>query len=103
MIAALPHSSKGIRDRALLLLGFAGALRRSELVALDVTDVTPSDNGLVVMLRRSKTDQEGRGPYGRHPVRLPPRNLPRPGGPDVAPNVRDHRRADLSSGGPSTA
>jgi integrase len=71
MIAALPHSSKGIRDRALLLLGFAGALRRSELVALDVTDVTPSDNGLVVMLRRSKTDQEGEGrtvgiPYGSH-------------------------------------
>lgn len=71
MVAALPQSTKGIRDRALLLLGFAGALRRSELVALDVTDVTASDNGLLIMLRRSKTDQEGEGrtvgiPYGSH-------------------------------------
>jgi integrase len=71
MVAALPRSTKGIRDRALLLMGFAGALRRSELVALDVTNVTASDNGLLIMLRRSKTDQEGAGrtvgiPYGSH-------------------------------------
>jgi integrase len=49
------------RDRALLLLGFASALRRSELVALDVGDVRFVDGGLDVHLRRSKTDQEGRG------------------------------------------
>ena len=49
------------RDRALLLLGFAGAFRRSELVALDVADLTWSPEGLAVTLRRSKTDQDGEG------------------------------------------
>jgi site-specific recombinase XerD len=49
------------RDRALLLLGFAAALRRSELVALDVSDVVECDDGLVVTVRRSKTDQQGNG------------------------------------------
>src|SRR3712207_2581001 len=52
---------RGTRDRALLLLGFAGALRRSELVALDVEDLTETDKGLDVLIRRSKTDQEGAG------------------------------------------
>jgi site-specific recombinase XerD len=51
----------GLRDRALLLMGFAGGFRRSELVALDVGDVAFTENGLVVSLRRSKTDQEGVG------------------------------------------
>jgi integrase len=50
-----------VRDRALLLVGFAGALRRSELVALEVRDVDWVDGGVVVTVRRSKTDQEGRG------------------------------------------
>jgi len=49
------------RDRALLVLGFYGALRRSELVALDTTDVEVNDQGLVVTLRRSKTDQDAAG------------------------------------------
>jgi integrase len=57
------------RDRALVLIGFAGAFRRSELVALDVEDVQVTGDGLVMMLRRSKTDQQGEGrkvgiPYG---------------------------------------
>ncbi len=52
---------KGVRDRALLLLGFAGAFRRSELVSLTVADLEFVDRGLVVHLRRSKTDQEGVG------------------------------------------
>jgi hypothetical protein len=52
---------KGIRDRALLLLGFAGAFRRSELVALDCKDIEESETGLKVTIRRSKTDQEGEG------------------------------------------
>jgi integrase len=52
---------KGVRDRALLLLGFAGAFRRSELVSLDVEDLEFVDRGLVINLRRSKTDQEGQG------------------------------------------
>jgi integrase len=50
-----------IRDRALLLVGFAGCLRRSELVGLDVTDVTTTADGLVLAIRTSKTDQESAG------------------------------------------
>jgi site-specific recombinase XerD len=49
------------RDRALLLLGFAGAFRRSELVALDVEDIEPTKEGLKVTVRRGKTDQEAQG------------------------------------------
>jgi len=49
----------GARDRALLLVGFVGALRRSELAALDVDDVADHANGLVVTLDRSKTNQTG--------------------------------------------
>ena len=49
------------RDRALLLLGFGGALRRSELVGLDVDDVAILDEGLRITIRRSKGDQEGEG------------------------------------------
>ncbi len=60
MVADL-SGTKGIRDRALLLLGFAGAFRRSELVSLDVEDLEFVDRGLLVTLRRSKTDQEGEG------------------------------------------
>jgi integrase len=48
-----------VRDRALLLIGFAGALRRSELVGLDVGDVRFEGEGVVLRLRRSKTNQEG--------------------------------------------
>lgn len=66
------------RDMALLLMGFAGAHRRSELVALTMADVTvyPAD-GLHVRLRSSKTDQEARGqvkalPFGRDPITCPP-------------------------------
>lgn len=51
----------GLRDTALLLLGFAGAFRRSELVSLNVDDVAFSDAGMVVRIKRSKTDQEGQG------------------------------------------
>lgn len=70
MLAHIPDSLQGKRDRALLLLGFAGAFRRSELVALDVEDLTETEAGLVIRIRRSKTDQEGAGqevaiPHGR--------------------------------------
>jgi site-specific recombinase XerD len=51
----------GLRDRALLLIGFAGAFRRSELVALDVADIEENETGLLVTIRRGKTDQEGIG------------------------------------------
>ncbi|MGH1490961.1 MAG: site-specific integrase [Acidimicrobiales bacterium] len=60
-----------VRDRAVLLLGFATAMRRSELVALEVTDVEDHAEGLLVHRRKSKTDQEGAGhrievAYGDH-------------------------------------
>ena len=61
---------KGIRDRALLLVGFAAALRRSELVGLNVEDLQFVKEGLLIHLPRSKTDQDGEGrkiavPFGR--------------------------------------
>ena len=67
---AMGDGLKDIRDRALLLIGFAGALRRSELVALDVADIEHVRRGIVLHLRRSKTDQDGQGqkiaiPFGR--------------------------------------
>ena len=61
MVGAASDNLAGLRDRALLLLGFAGAFRRSELVALDVADVEETEAGLRVTIRRSKTDQEGQG------------------------------------------
>jgi integrase len=80
MVEALPDTVAGRRDRALLLLGFAGGFRRSELAALDVADVLPTEEGLVVKLRRSKTDPEGKGrdvgiPYGSTPSTCPVRAL----------------------------
>lgn len=51
----------GIRDKALLLVGWAGALRRSELVALNVDDIDQVEEGIVLTIRRSKGDQEGAG------------------------------------------
>jgi site-specific recombinase XerD len=64
---------KGTRDKALLLIGFAGAFRRSELVALTVEDVEHVKQGIVIHLRWSKTDQAGEGrkiaiPYARGAV-----------------------------------
>lgn len=57
--AANRTSPKGIRDQLVLLLGFTSAMRRSELVNLDVSDVLIEEQGLVIRLRRSKTNQEG--------------------------------------------
>jgi integrase len=62
--------TKGVRDRALVLLGYSAALRRSEVVSLDYTDLAFVNQGLVVHLRKCKTDQESNGrkigvPYGR--------------------------------------
>jgi integrase len=81
LVATLDCSTLiGLRDRALLVVGFAGAFRRSELVALDVADVDCGDDGLVVHIRRSKTDQEGEGasiglPFGSDPATCPVRTL----------------------------
>ena len=70
VLDAIGSGLKDLRDRAVLLIGFAAALRRSELVGLDVADVEHVRRGIVLHLRRSKTDQDGQGhtiaiPYGR--------------------------------------
>jgi len=61
MVAKVGTDLKGIRDRAILLLGFAGAFRRSELVALNIADLQFCKDGLRITIRKSKTDQEGFG------------------------------------------
>ncbi len=78
MMDALPRTLQGQRDRAILLLGFAGGLRRHELVALDVEDLEEVEEGLVVHVLRSKTDQTGKGskkgiPYGKNAKTCPVR------------------------------
>lgn len=59
--AVEPETFQGLRDRALVLVGFAGALRRSELVALDVEHLEHRPEGLMLRIASSKTDQEGQG------------------------------------------
>ena len=85
VIAALPDNLLGKRDRALLLIGFASAMRRSELASLVIGDcpghrVTFTDNGLLIELGRSKSDQEGSGviigvPFGSRVLTCPVRAL----------------------------
>ncbi len=80
MVRSVRSGLIGVRDTALLLLGFAGAFRRGELVSLDVADLAFGPSGLEVTLRRSKTDQEGAGrkvgiPYGSAPETCPVRSL----------------------------
>jgi site-specific recombinase XerD len=81
IVGATPENLLGLRDRALILVGFSGAFRRSELTAiLEVGDLEFSDHGLYIRMRRSKTDQEGLGrtvaiPVGDHPETCPIRAL----------------------------
>lgn len=82
LLRALPDNLLGCRDRALLLLGFSGAFRRSELVSLNVEDVQETGDGLVLTLRRSKVDQEAAGravaiPRGREAATCPVQALAR--------------------------
>lgn len=70
MLNVIPDTAKGIRDRALLLIGYCGAFRRSELVALTCNDIEFVSQGIIITIQRSKTDQSGEGrkiaiPYGR--------------------------------------
>ena len=79
MVDTLPDSLIGTRDRALLLVGFAGGFRRSELVSMNVEDIEVTRGGLVIRLGKSKTDQEGKGrviglPYGSNPDTCPVRS-----------------------------
>lgn len=76
MLRFVANTLQGIRDAAVLLLGFAGAFRRSELVALNVADIQFEPEGVLLKLRRSKTDPEGEGrlvavPYGVHAETCP--------------------------------
>jgi integrase len=78
ILATCDQSVRGRRDRALLLFGFVGALRRSELVSLNVEDVAIVPDGLRLRIRRGKTDQAGQGaeiglPRGRHVETCPVR------------------------------
>lgn len=61
MLSHCPDTLKGHRDRALLMLGFCGALRRSELVAVKAEDIEFTAQGIILTLPRSKTDQTGQG------------------------------------------
>lgn len=70
LLDALGDDPRALRDRTLLLIGWAGGFRSSELIGLDVADVEDVREGLVLHLRRSKTDQTGQGrkigiPLGR--------------------------------------
>jgi len=70
MLAPLGDNLRDKRDRALLLIGFAGAFRRSELCAISCTDIRICGHGAMITISRSKTDQFGHGrrvviPYGR--------------------------------------
>jgi integrase len=71
---------KGLRDKALILVGFFGAFRNSELVGLNIEDVEFTPEGAILTLRKSKTDQEGRGRevaigYAKRPELCPVRAL----------------------------
>lgn len=61
MLSHCPDTPKGKRDAALLLIGFCGALRRSELVAVKTNDLEFNNQGLILTIPRSKTDQSGDG------------------------------------------
>ena len=79
MLNSLDDGLIGYRDRALLLMGFAGGFRRSELVSLEVEDVKETADGLVIRVRRSKTDPEAKGatvalPYGSTAATCPIRS-----------------------------
>jgi len=82
------------------MAGFAGAFRRSELVGLDVGDLDFNGAGLIVNIRRSKTDQEGQG---RNPLWVHARHLPgaRPG--SLAGGPRRRRGAVVSGCQPARA
>jgi integrase len=79
ILDSLDDGLLGCRDRALLLVGFAGGFRRSELVSLDLEDVKETADGLVIRVRRSKTDPEAKGmtvalPYGSTAATCPVRS-----------------------------
>ena len=82
IVGFCPETLLGLRDRALILVGFAGAFRRSELTAIDFAHLSFTKDGLIIDLRRSKTDQEAAGrkvgiPLGKELETCPVRALRR--------------------------
>jgi integrase len=80
VLAVCPRWLNGLRDRALLVVGWTGAFRRSELAALEVADLEERPEGYAVHIRRSKTDQLGKGqtkilPFGSDVNTCPVRTL----------------------------
>lgn len=80
MLEAIPEGRIGIRDRAILLVWFIGCMRRSEVAELNFEDVTFQRDGVRVVIRKSKTDQDKQGaiiglPYGSNPLTCPVRSL----------------------------
>jgi integrase len=61
IVASLGNLPRDLRDRALLLVGFYGAFRRSELIAIDCKSIGWSNSEIVITIRKSKTDQERKG------------------------------------------
>jgi integrase len=98
VLAHLPTGTAGLRDQALLLTGYCGGLRRAELAAITLGDLTWSDDGVAVRIRRSNTDQEGQGrsvalPRGAHAKTCPVRALER--WLDAARRKKDEREQPL--------
>jgi site-specific recombinase XerD len=76
MLKHTPKTIAGARDRAILLVGFASALRRAELAQLTIADLEITIDGMQIFLKRSKTDQHGEGRYifiarGQHAATCP--------------------------------
>jgi site-specific recombinase XerD len=65
MVEKADTNLRGLRDRAILLLGFAGAFRRSELVALNVADLRFCDGGLRVTIHRARLTKKASAPQSR--------------------------------------
>jgi integrase len=107
-VKALGSDLKGQRDRALLLLTFACAMRRAEAAALDVADLRYDAHGLVVTLRRSKTDQEGQGrEIGGRSSRMaacaPQLTFGNGSTPRTSPTARSSARSTAAGNSPKTA
>ncbi|MRG86708.1 site-specific integrase [Salinibacillus xinjiangensis] len=81
VIEVLPQNKLiGVRNRAILVIGWSAALRRSELVSLNIEDISKTRDGLILQLNKSKTDQKGEGhmialPFGSNPTTCPVRSF----------------------------
>ncbi len=80
ILHVIPENNIGIRDRALINFGWASAMRRSEIIALNWDDITYIEEGMHVLIRKSKTDQYGEGQkiailYGNNKATCPVLNL----------------------------